>query len=135
MKFDPRRIDNYIRRAVDALEQIASSLKKDAPAPTELTTNVYQSSPELDAVEIYRRTKQVLSNIKGETLPAFFLNGRDGQSIDLDDEAAQGFARIEPDGIYVKMSPQYYPMLIRHILAEGEPAAISLRIHHRKPIE
>lgn len=135
MKFDPRRIDNFIRRAVEALESIAGSLKKDEPAPAQLTTNVYNSSPELDAVETYRRTKQALSNIKGETLPTFFMNSRDGdETIDLDNEAAQGFARIEPDGIFIKLAPEYYPRLVRQILAEGEPAGFSVRVHHRKPL-
>lgn len=130
MKFDPRRIDGFMRRAVEALESIASSLKNDAPEPTQVTTNVY--NPDLDAVGVYRRTKQLLSNIKGETLPAFFMAGKD--EIDLDNEAAHGFARIEPDGIYIKMSPQYYPALIRQIIAEGEPAAVGIRLHHRKPL-
>lgn len=133
MKFDPRRIDNYIRRAVDALEAIANSLKKDDPVPTQLTTNVYTS--ELSPVDVYRKTKQALSNIKGDTLPAFFMNGRGGdETIDLDNEAAQGFARIESDGIYIKMAPDYYPRLVRQILAEGEPAGFSIRLHHRKPL-
>jgi hypothetical protein len=133
VKLDARAIGNYTRRGVEALESIAASLKKDATAPTQLTTNVY--NPDQDAVSIYRRTKQLLGNIKGETVPAFFLNGRgDEEPIDLDNEAAQGFARIESDGIYIKMSPEYYPALIRQIIAEGEPAAISIRLHHRRPL-
>lgn len=132
MKFDMRRIDSFIRRAVDALESIANSLKENTPAkPVEFTQNNF--SPEaMDAKIVYQRTKLALSNIKGDTLPAFFMAGKD--EIDLDNEAAQGFARIESDGIYVKMSPQYYPELIRQIIAEGEPAAISIRLHHRKPL-
>jgi hypothetical protein len=131
MKFDMRRIDAFIRRAVDALESIANSLKQQTPQAVQFEQHVYSPS-DLTPVDIYRKTKELLSNIKGETIPAFFMAGKD--EIDLDNEAAQGFARIESDGIYVKMSPEYYPDLIRQIIAEGEPAAVSIRLHHRKPL-
>lgn len=135
-RWEPLKITGYAMRAVRALESIADSLKK---RPASVVQNISSPKP-LDATEVYKDTKsppdggiEASATDPGLKLPAFLLAGRNDE-FDFDEETANGYGRIEDDQIVITLPKHYYPDVVKHILAEGEPAAFGIRIFHRKDV-
>lgn len=151
-KFDPRRIDAFIRRAVDAIESIANSLK-NKPQEMFFIQNIY--GPDLDPTKIYQETKALLDKHNAPTLtpdPPIVEEVRRQQqamaspSMDLPaywnvnftedgpPDRADGEASITRDGLTIHLPSSAFPDVIDSIIARGGPISARISLHHSRPV-
>lgn len=150
-KLDPRRIETFIRRAVDAIESIANSMK-NKPQAVSFTQNIY--GPDLDPTKIYQNTKELLDTAHAELtpdppiveevrrqqamaspsmdLPAAWLSHLTSEG--FFPESVDGEASITRDGVTIHLPSSAFPDAVDAIIARGEPVGFVVSLHHKRPV-